>query len=284
MRYLVLGASGMAGHMICVYLQEQGHEVHGFCRRQCTYVRSIIGDIKNLEFLKETILLGAYDIVVNAVGILNQSAEENRADAVFLNSFIPHYLADTTRELHTRIIQISTDCVFSGNTGDYVEGDFPDGKTFYDRSKALGELDDRKNITLRNSIIGPDLNKDGIGLLNWFMKQKEDVNGYAKVFWTGVSTLELSKIIEMISYGCHTGIYHMVPCTCISKYDLLQLFNLFIRQNKIQINKSAEFELHKTLKRTRYDFEYEIPSYETMVKELSVWMKAHKYLYPHYSI
>ena len=75
---------------------------------------------------------------------------------------------------------MSTDCVFSGEKGNYLESDFPDGKTFYDRTKALGELNDDKNITLRNSIVGPDIKASGIGLLSWFMKQSGTINGFTK--------------------------------------------------------------------------------------------------------
>lgn len=284
MKYLILGASGMAGHMISIYLQEHGHDVTGYCRREITCIPSIIGDVKELSLLEKVINEGAYDFIINAVGILNQFAVENHSEAVFINSFIPHYLAEITDKLAARIIHISTDCVFSGETGGYDEYALPDGRTFYDRSKALGELSDSQNITLRNSIIGPDLNKSGIGLLNWFMEQDRLVEGYEKVFWTGLTTLELAKVIENISDGAYSGIYNMVPNSCISKYELLELFNEFIKSPKIIIQKSAKLELHKTLKRTRYDFPYEIPSYEIMVKELSVWMKEHKHLYPHYSL
>ena len=83
---------------------------------------------------------------------------------------------------------MSTDCVFSGRRGGYTEKDFRDGETFYDRSKALGELEDDKNITLRNSIVGPDINPNGIGLFNWFMHQKDQVNGFSNTMWTGQTT------------------------------------------------------------------------------------------------
>jgi len=102
-------------------------------------------------------------------------AEENKALAAFLNAYFPHFLADITKDLNTQVVHMSTDCVFSGKRGSYTGDDLRDGESFYDRSKALGELNDGKNITLCNSIVGPDVNPNGIGLLNWFMKQKGEV-------------------------------------------------------------------------------------------------------------
>src|SRR5699024_9945339 len=115
------------------------------------------------DFLKKTIYAGGYDTVVNCVGVLNQFAENNDAKAILLNGYLPHFLADITKETDIQIIQISTDCIFSGKVGGYTEESLPDGTLFYDKSKAIGELEDEKNITLRNSIVGPDIKENGIG-------------------------------------------------------------------------------------------------------------------------
>ena len=153
MRFLVLGASGMAGHTIAIYLKEQGHDVTGFARKNLEYVKTIVGDATDFEFLKGLITAGNYDYVINAIGLLNQFAENNKANAAILNGYLPHFLADITKDMNTSIIHMSTDCVFSGKAGNYTEESLRDGETFYDRSKALGELEDDKNITLRNSIV-----------------------------------------------------------------------------------------------------------------------------------
>ena len=94
--------------------------------------------------LQKIVLSGNYDAIVNCIGLLNKKANEYKADAVLLNSFLPHYLVDLTENIHTRVIHISTDCVFSGAKGGYKEEDLCDGTTFYDKSKALGEIDDKK--------------------------------------------------------------------------------------------------------------------------------------------
>lgn len=178
---------------------------------------------------------------------------------------------------------MSTDCVFSGHSGPYTEDAVRDGETFYDRSKAMGELEDEKNLTLRNSIVGPDINEKGIGLLNWFMKQSE-VNGYTKAMWTGLTTLQLAKAMEKAAEVKAHGLVNMVYDKNISKYDLLCLFNHYLRDDKIIIHPYDGFSADKTLVRTNFDFDYRIPDYETMVAEMASWIKNHKELYPHYDI
>lgn len=282
MKFLVLGCNGMAGHMISQYLHERGHDVMGFGRKKSKYVPSICGDAKDLELIKNLIQNGKYDSVINAIGILNQFAEDNKADAVFLNAYLPHYLADITSKTDTQIIHLSTDCVFSGKRGEYTESDIRDGEIFYDRSKALGELEDEKNITLRNSIVGPDINPHGIGLLNWFMKQNSEVNGFTKSMWTGQTTLQLAKTIEVAAKEKAHGLFNTVPDYSISKYELLKLFNHYLRDDSIKIKPIEGIKADKSLKRTRFEFDYLIPNYEIMVADLAVWMREHWDMYPHY--
>lgn len=283
MKFLIMGAGGMAGHVISTYLSECGHDVLGFDRKQVSHCTTITNDVCNTSLIKEIIVNGNYDAIINCIGILNQFAEKNKAIAVYLNSYLPHLLADITKNMNTKVIHMSTDCVFSGEKGSYTEDDFPDGRTFYDRTKALGELIDDKNITMRNSIVGPDINEKGIGLLNWFMTQTEKiVKGYKNVKWTGITTLELAKAMEYAASAKVSGIYNMVYSESISKYDLLNLFNKHIMNNKYEIEPWLEPVLDKSLKRTRYELGYLIPSYEVMIIEMAHWMKQHKQYYPHY--
>lgn len=284
MKFLILGCNGMAGHTISLYLKERGHDVLGFDMRQSTLVESVAGNALNSDFIKELVGFNKFDSVINCIGLLNQFAEKDKAGAVYLNGYLPHYLAQITEGTATQIIHMSTDCVFSGKKGQYTETDFRDGETFYDRTKAIGELEDDKNITLRNSIIGPDLNPNGIGLLNWFMKQDNEVDGYKGSIWTGQTTLQLAKTMEAAAKERAHGLINAVPDESISKYDLLQLFNHYLRDDKIKINVVYNNVLDKSLKRTRFDFDYLIPDYEAMVAELAVWMKKHSSLYPHYNL
>lgn len=284
MKFLILGAGGMAGHTISLYLKEQGYEVVGFERRPLDYINSIVGDATDIKELEKIIINGNFDVIINAIGILNQAAEDNKDMAVFLNSYLPHCLAKITKNLKTKIIHMSTDCVFSGKQGNYAEKSFKDGETFYDRTKALGELDDNKNVTLRNSIVGPDINPNGIGLFNWFMKQSGTINGFNEVMWTGMTTLQLAKMMEKAALTNATGLYNMVPKNNISKYELLKLFNKYMRNNKIIIDKKDEPKVNKTLIRTNFDKIDEVPDYETQVKEMAEWIYKHKELYPHYNL
>ncbi len=283
MKFLVLGASGMAGHMISIYLKEHNHIVDGFSRRYITFVNSITGDVSNTKLLQRVIENGEYDIVINAIGILNQFAEDNKDTAVFVNSYLPHFLATVTNCTKTRIFHMSTDCVFSGHSGPYTEFSFKDGESFYDRTKALGELVDSKNLTFRNSIVGPDMNENGIGLFNWFMKQT-NVKGYTNAMWTGLTTLELAKIMEYAAKSNVTGLINMVHESNISKYDLLKLFNHYMRDDKVEITPYDGFCLDKTLVRTNFELNYIVPRYEEMIQDLAQWIRNHKDLYPFYNI
>jgi len=281
-RVLILGGTGMAGHTISIYLKEVGHDVTIFCRKKIQFCNHIIGDATNFSNLSQIIKEGQYDAVINAVGILNKNAENNKSNAVLLNSYLPHLLSDITRNMKTKVVHMSTDCVFSGKTGGYSETSFRDGDTFYDRSKALGELDDDINLTFRNSIIGPDMNENGIGLFNWFMKQNSQINGYTKTIWTGVTTLTLAKAIEQALKEDLTGLYNLVNGESISKYELLNLFNKYMKKNQVDILSYDDFLLDKSLLNTRDDFSFQVPSYETMVAEMKEWIDNHKELYEHY--
>lgn len=284
MKFLVLGVTGMAGHVIAIYLKEQGHDVCGFARRKVSFVKCIEGDARNEKLLREIIISGNYDAIINCIGVLNQFAEANKSDAVYLNSFLPHLLVKMTSDTRTKVIHMSTDCVFSGKTGGYNELSLCDGESFYDRSKALGEIKDDKNITFRNSVVGPDINEEGIGLLNWFMKQKGAINGFTRAIWTGITTLELAKVIEAAMKEKAVGLYNMVNNEPISKYDLLVLFNHYLKKDEIEIIPSESVILNKSLIRTNYDFSYQIPDYEIMVMDMVKWMKKHRELYPNYNL
>lgn len=283
-KVLVMGSAGMAGHQIALYLKEIGYSVTGFSLLKNPLIDGFVGDALNFDFVKKIIDDGNYDYVINCIGVLNQFAENNHANAVLLNSYLPHFLAYITKEAKTRIIHMSTDCVFSGKKGNYQKDDIRDGETFYDRTKALGELDDNKNTTLRNSIVGPDINESGIGLLNWFMKQSGEVNGYTDTVWTGQTTLQLAKTMDYVMRNEITGLYNSVPNDSITKYDLLKLFNHYLRNDEIIINAVNGVHLNKSLVSTPIDADYEIPTYKIMIREMAEWVINHKKLYPHYEL
>ena len=279
MKFLILGSTGMAGHMITAYLREHGHEVLGLARRKIFPHVDIVLDVQHEEKLSEIIRKGSFDCIVNCVGVLNQAAEKNKTLAIKLNSELPHFLAEITANTDTKVIHLSTDCVFSGNRGSYTENDFPDGKTFYDRTKALGELTDEKNITFRNSIIGPDIESDGIGLLNWFMQQKDEVQGYTKSIWSGVTTLFLAQMIEKAAHENICGLYHLTNNSTITKFEILELFReIFDRDIKISPTEGVIAD--KSLISTKSFVT--VPTYKKMFQEMKVWISEHKNFYPRY--
>ena len=274
----------MAGHIISLYLKEQGHEVFGFDLKESTLIPSIACNAFNTETLRKVIAEGNYDTVINCIGILNQFAEQNHALASYINSYFPHFLADVTKGTNTQIIHMSTDCVFSGARGDYTETDHRDNETFYGRSKALGELDDDKNVTLRDSIVGPDTNPNGPSLLNWFMAQENEINGFTNKMWTGLTTLELAKAMEVAAKERVHGIFNCVPDHSISKYELISLFNHYLKNDTVKINPVKGTLANFSLKRTRFELSYIVSDYDTQIRELAEWIKLHKDMYPHYNL
>lgn len=285
MRFLVLGASGMAGHAISIYLKEQGHCVVGFSRRGVPFLdEQVVGDARDVTLLEETVAEGEFDAVVNCVGVLNRFAERDPEGAAYLNGELPHVLARICEGTHARVFHMSTDCVFAGNTGPYTEDSVPDGATVYDRTKAVGELRDGRNLTIRCSIVGPDTHPDGIGLLNWFMAQEGPVRGYTGAIWTGLTTLELAKAMEVAAREGAHGLVNMVPPEPISKHDLLRLFNEHLRGGKIEIAPDDSVQLDKTLVRTDFGCSFRPKGYAEQVVEMAEWVRAHADLYPHYEI
>lgn len=284
MKFFICGCNGMAGHIISLYLKEQGHEVFGFDLKESILIPSIACNAFDTETLRKVIAEDNYDTVINCIGILNQFAEQNHALASYINSYFPHFLADVTKGTNTQVIHMSTDCVFSGARGDYTETDHRDNETFYGRSKALGELDDDKNVTLRDSIVGPDTNPNGPSLLNWFMAQESEINGFTNKMWTGLTTLELAKAMEAAAKECVYGIFNCVPDYSISKYELVSLFNHYLKNDSVKINPVQGTPANLSLRRTRFELSYIISDYDTQIRELAEWIKLHKDMYPHYNL
>jgi len=281
-KILVLGSTGMAGHLITLYFHELNYDVTALSTTAFPYTNNIICDVMQDGQFSKIITEGNYDVIINCIGVLNQSAEDYKDKAVYLNSYLPHKICKLIEKTKTKYIHMSTDCVFSGEADYYVENSLRDGNTFYDRSKALGEINDNKNLTFRNSIIGPDMNENGIGLFNWFMKQTNNINGFDGVKWTGVTTITLAKAMEQAINENLTGIYNLVNNTTITKYDMLKLFNKLSHKN-LNITRKSDVKVSKILKNTRQnEFSFVVPSYEVMIFDMFDWINKHKNLYKHY--
>lgn len=276
MKILVIGSTGMLGHVVSIYLKEQGHDIYKTNRKK-------EGDLyydpnEDIKKIEEIIKEVKPDTIINCIGLLNKYAEEHKREAVLINSYLPHYLDDLSRIYNFKFIHISTDCVFEGTIGKYTENSLRDATSFYGRSKALGEIENTNSITLRTSIIGPDPNPNGIGLFKWFMNSEGTINGYTKAIWSGVTTIELAKQINIALENNLRGLYHVVNGESISKYDLLNLIK-DVFNKEIEILKEENFTSDKSIIATRNDFIFNIPTYKTMIKEMKEWIDNRASLY-----
>lgn len=279
-RCLILGSSGMAGHVVATYLAEQGYRITRVAGSRRATPDTQLLNLTHLTSLTSFLDRHKFDVVINCVGVLLGDSDKDPAKTIYLNSFLPRYLERYYRNSRTKVIHLSTDCVFSGENGPYREDSPHDGTLLYDRSKALGEFDNGKDLTFRMSIIGPEL-KSGSGLFHWFMQQQGMVSGYANVIWNGVTTIELAKAVRAAIEQDLTGLYHLTPSSNISKLDLLNLvkvtFNLNITMVATLANPSD-----RTLLNTREDFAYTVSDYGQMIREMRDWIDAHPELYAQY--
>jgi dTDP-4-dehydrorhamnose reductase len=279
MKILILGGKGMAGHMIVDYFKKMTNYTVFYTSRDIQDDASITLDVTNSWELENTIFSIKPDIIINCVGILNKRADMNPKLAFRVNSALPHQLAKLAERYNGKLIHISTDCVFSGRKGDYIEDDDKDGTSVYAKTKQYGEIISDKHLTIRTSIIGPELKENGIGLFLWFMKQEGIVKGYDKVFWNGVTTLELAKAIDAMIKKNVTGLYQLGAEYKISKYELLKVIKNAFGKPDVEISKDTNVQLDRTIISTREDFYYKVPSYPEMISELKEWMDQSEHVF-----
>ena len=283
MKIFVTGANGMAGHMIFHYFDRLPNvEVYGSIRGPSQHPRITRLDLTDEQATFAVLQHIRPDVVINAAGILNEEANKRLKEAIYINSLLPHVLAKYGDMLDFKFIHISTDCVFSGLKGDYRENDQTDGTTVYAKTKSLGEVIEDKHLTIRTSIIGPEIRQQGIGLFQWFMKQNGQIKGFRHVYWNGVTTLQLSKAIAWLIPKNINGLVHLARQPKISKYDLLCLLKDEFNKEDIHIEPSDVERVDKSLMNTRGDLNFNVPSYYTMIRELKQWMESHPKRYAHY--
>jgi dTDP-4-dehydrorhamnose reductase len=276
-KVVILGVNGMAGHVIARYLKKtNNYQIFGVAREDGIEVDKILDVLDSIK-LKEYIQQLKPDIVINCVGMLVAKSNEDVVNAINTNALLPHTISKLGNELDFKLIHLSTDCVFSGRDGGYNEESAKDGLDNYAKTKALGEIINNKDLTIRTSIIGPEL-KNGTGLLNWFLQQENKIFGYTHAYWSGVTTLELAKAIDEMIKQQITGLYHLCPQNKISKYELLRLFAK-VYNKSITIEPFDDYTIDKSLICTRDDFKYHVLDYETMLYELKEWMDEYKEVY-----
>jgi dTDP-4-dehydrorhamnose reductase len=192
------------------------------------------------------------DVVVNCIGLVKQLAEANDPlIALPINSLLPHRLARLCEFVRARLVHISTDCVFSGRKGNYLETDEADAKDLYGRSKLIGEVDYPHAVTLRTSIIGHEL-RSIQGLIAWFLVQEGNINGYTHAIFSGLPTCELARVIRdfVLPRAELKGVYH-VAAQPISKYELLKLVNQEYGKG-LKIEPYDQIKIDRSLNATRF--------------------------------
>lgn len=234
MRVMVLGVTGMLGNaMLRVLSANLGLNVYGTVRseRSLRYFSGnfssqiIVGiDVENYDSLVKAFAAVRPDVVVNCIGLVKQLVGANDPlQAVPINTLLPHRLAALCQATGARLVHISTDCVFAGTKGNYLESDFPDAHDLYGRSKLLGEVDYPHAITLRTSIIGHELTGQK-SLVGWFLAQQGPVKGFTRAIFSGLPTVELARVVcdFILPHPELHGLYH-VAAKPINKFDLLKL-------------------------------------------------------------
>ncbi len=281
MRVLVLGVTGMLGHDVFKVLDASPElAVWGTLRSSAglshfsekQHERLLSGvDVLDHDALTAALERVRPDVVVNCVGLIKQLADANDPlVALPINALLPHRLAKLCALAGARLIHISTDCVFSGSKGLYVESDLSDAEDLYGKSKYIGELHDQPNaVTLRTSIIGHELGSNH-ALLEWFLSQEGSVKGYRKAIFSGLPTVELARVIRdfVIPSRQLQGLYH-VSVEPIDKYNLLKLV-AEIYGKDIEIVPDDKLEIDRSLDSTifRNASGYTPPTWRELIEKM----------------
>ena len=283
MRILILGGGGMLGHKTFQVLKERFETYGTFRSRDGAWgkypiyrnidARFTIAGVDAMEFdsVINAFSLVKPDVVINCIGIIKQKKEaKDPIISISVNSLFPHRLAELCQLSETRLIHISTDCVFSGKKGNYSEDDISDAEDLYGRTKYLGEVNSSGCLTIRTSIIGWDFVNQS-ALLEWFLRNRDGtINGYVNAIYTGFPTQTLARIIgDLISdYPELSGLYQ-ISSDPINKFELLSRINKTMNLN-IKVIPEKTFKCDRSLNSLKFrnDTEYIIPSWDSMISEL----------------
>ena len=280
-KILILGGTGMIGHGLFYGLSQYNDlDVYASVREDTNINKwfplalkekiKINIDVNHFDSVIEVLSFAQPDVVINCIGLIKQNPlVENPLLAISINSLFPHRVASICRAMGIRMIHVSTDCVFSGDKGNYKETDPSDATDLYGRTKFLGEVIYPHCITLRTSIIGHEL-RGKRGLVEWFLSQQGMIKGFTHAIFTGLPTIEFARVIKeyVLSDPNLNGLYH-VSAEPISKYDLLKLIAIRYRK-EIQINPYDGFYSDRSLDSTRFQNAtgYQPPSWEELVEKM----------------
>lgn len=281
MRVLVLGVTGMLGSAVYKLLAATpGLEVAGTARDAArlgafdaaTRPSILTGiDVLQDDVLVEVLARTRPDVIINCVGLIKQLATaEDPLHALPLNALLPHRLARLAALCGARVVHISTDCVFAGRKGGYVEADVPDAEDVYGKSKQLGELTGYAHaITLRTSIIGHELGSR-LALLEWFLAQQGSVRGYRRAVFSGLPTVELARVIRdhVLPAPALHGLYH-VSAAPIDKCRLLQLVaDIYGKAIAIEPDDAVAIDRSLNSDRFRAATGYQPPPWPALVRSM----------------
>jgi dTDP-4-dehydrorhamnose reductase len=279
-RILILGGDGMLGHELLGHFAPR-HETRVTLRQPVSAYASFglftpANSFGGIELASGDSLGPVFadfrpEAVINAAGIVKQRpTAEEAIPSIEVNALLPHRLALLCAKKGARLVHMSTDCVFSGRKGGYAETDPSDAEDLYGRTKFLGEVHAPNTVTLRTSIIGPELSRK-TGLLEWFLAQRGTIRGFRKAIFSGFTTVEMARIIERLltRSPAPSGLYH-VSSEPISKYDLLGLVKAALGLD-MEIVPYDDFQCDRSLNSTRFrgEFGYRPPAWQAMVEELA---------------
>ena len=285
-RVLVLGASGLIGHQVYLRLKS----LDQFKVLGQGFKRNLSGELISVDARKEAVFFDelrkvAPDYIINCIGLLIDAAAMDPKQAIYLNALFPHQLEQFCNAENAKLIHISTDCVFSGDKlGEpYIENSVRDATSVYGRTKGLGEIISEVHLTLRTSVVGPEISNEGDELFNWFMKQNNRIKGYTGAVWSGVTTDRLACAVEWAINEDITGLYHVTNNQKISKYDLLNLFKKYTGKD-IQIDQVIGTVTDKHFIDTRRLIAFQLPDYDEMIAQMVNGVLQRKSLYGHYNL
>ncbi|GIW93667.1 MAG: NAD(P)-dependent oxidoreductase [Pirellulaceae bacterium] len=280
MRCLIFGGDGMLGHQLAGYLSRRHRvwvTIRDTCRSQLLPAGpslKVIDQVDVRDFSRVTQIAATVrpEVVINAVGIIKQREEANDPVASFaVNTIFPHQLQELARLIDFRLIHISTDCVFSGRRGYYNEQDVPDAEDLYGVSKRWGELHEAPAVTLRTSMIGLEL-KHKRSLIEWFLAQRGVVPVYEKAIFSGLTTLELSRLLERLitEWPDLYGVWH-VAAEPISKAELLRRLSVRLDRRGLEFQSDFSMACDRSLDagKFRNATGYVAPDWDTMLDELA---------------
>ena len=272
MKILLLGMTGMAGSMIYDYFTKHtSHEIVGTSRQSGLGIQLDVMNSHHIHHLISFMNVWRPQVVINCIGVLVKESNEHPELATRINWAFPHVMASACDSVHAKLIHISTDCIFDGKEGPYNEDSAYTETNAYGRTKALGEVKRYPHLTIRTSIVGPDSDINGTGLMNWVLKQTGTINGFENVKWNGISTLELAKQINNIITRLDklSGVYHLTTDGAISKYELLKLFKKYYNLS-CSISPTYDVIQNKCLTNNRKrEYDCNIPPLDEQIKELA---------------